>query len=102
MSEIDSINKGSDIDLTIESLAFGGMGVAHWNEIVTFVKNAIPGQIVTARITKKRSSYLEARSLKVLRESTHCVDLKCEHFADCGGCTSQNLDYVELDKSNFE
>ena len=60
MSETVSIKKGADVELTIESLAFGGMGVAHFNEMVTFVKNAIPGQKVTARITKKRSSFLEA------------------------------------------
>ena len=95
MSEQVSIKKGVDVELNIESLAFGGMGVAHLNEMVTFVKNAIPGQKVTARITKKRSSYLEARSLEVLNESPHFVDVKCEHFADCGGCTFQNLDYAQ-------
>ena len=68
MSEQVSIKKGVDVELNIESLAFGGMGVAHLNEMVTFVKNAIPGQKVTARITKKRSSYLEARSLQVLSD----------------------------------
>ena len=94
MNEIVSIKKGTDVELDIESLAFGGMGVAHLNEMVTFVKNAIPGQKVTARITKKRSSYLEARSLKVLSESMHYTDVKCEHFADCGGCTFQNLNYA--------
>jgi len=95
MSETISIKKGADVELTIESLAFGGMGVAHLGEIVTFVKNAIPGQKVNARITKKRSSYLEARSLEVLNESPHFIDVKCEHFADCGGCTFQNLDYTQ-------
>ena len=95
MSKIVSINKGSDIELDIESLAFGGMGVAHFNEMVTFVKNAIPGQKVNARITKKRSSYLEARSLEVLSESPHIRAVKCDHFADCGGCTFQNLDYAQ-------
>ena len=95
MSETVSIKKGADVDLNIESLAFGGMGVAHFNEIVTFVKNAIPGQKVTARITKKRSSYLEARSLEVINQSPHFIDVKCEHFADCGGCTFQNLEYAQ-------
>ncbi len=95
MSETISIKKGADVELTIESLAFGGMGVAHFNDMVTFVKNAIPGQKVNARITKKRSSYLEARSLEVLNESPHFIDVKCEHFADCGGCTFQNLDYTQ-------
>ena len=54
MNEPLTIKKGIDVQLEIESLAFGGMGVAHLNQMVTFVKNAIPGQTVTARITKKR------------------------------------------------
>jgi len=93
MNEPNTIKKGMDVELEIESLAFGGMGVSRIDEKVTFVKNAIPGQTVNARITKKRSSYLEARSLEVLTESPHHVPVKCEHFADCGGCTFQNLDY---------
>ena len=95
MNEQNIIKKGMDVELEIESLAFGGMGVSRINEKVTFVKNAIPGQTVTARITKKRTSYLEARSLEVVSESPHFVPVKCEHFADCGGCTFQNLDYEE-------
>ena len=95
MNEPITIKKGMDVELKIESLAFGGMGVSRINEKVTFVKNAIPGQTVTARITKKRSSYLEARSLEVLSESPHFVPVKCEHFADCGGCTFQNLEYEQ-------
>ena len=93
MNDPITIKKGLEVQLEIESLAFGGMGVAHLNEMVTFVKKAIPGQTVTARITKKRSSFLEAQSLEVLSESPHFVPVKCEHFADCGGCTFQNLDY---------
>ena len=95
MNEPALIRKGDEVELDIVSLAFGGMGVAHLNDMVTFVKNAIPGQKVTARITKKRSSYLEARSLKVLSESPHLINVKCEHFTDCGGCTFQNLDYEQ-------
>ena len=95
MNEPNTIKKGMDVELEIESLAFGGMGVSRINEKVTFVKNAIPGQTVTARITKKRSSYLEALSLEVLSESPHFVPVKCEHFADCGGCTFQNLEYEQ-------
>ena len=45
--------KGSDIELYIDSLAFGGMGVSKYNDIIIFVKNAIPNQKVLARITKK-------------------------------------------------
>ena len=95
-AEISAIpKKGTDIELSIESLAFGGMGVAHLGEMVVFVKNAIPGQTVVARITKKRKAFLEARTLDVVTDSTLTVDVPCEHFKDCGGCTFQNLKYEE-------
>ena len=87
--------KGSDIELYIDSLAFGGMGVSKYNDIIIFVKNAIPNQKVLARITKKRSSFLEARALEVLKESNSSIDVKCKHFNHCGGCTFQNLIYEE-------
>jgi 23S rRNA (uracil1939-C5)-methyltransferase len=50
---------------------------------------------VLARITKKRSRFLEARTLRVIENSPLAVDVKCNHFADCGGCTFQNLNYDE-------
>jgi len=87
--------KGTDIEISIESLAFGGMGVSRISDMIIFVKNAIPGQKVLARITKKRASFLEARMLKIIEESPLAVDVRCEHFKDCGGCTFQNLDYTE-------
>ena len=93
MPDTCNIKKGVDVNLDIESLAFGGMGIAYLNNCVTFVKNAIPGQKVNARITKKRSSYLEARCLEVLNKSPYQVKEPCKHFSDCGGCTFQNLDY---------
>ena len=93
MSKMFSFKKGTDVELNIQSLAFGGMGIAYLNDMVTFVKNAIPGQKVNARITKKRSSYLEARCLNVISESPFYTDAKCKHFYDCGGCTFQNLEY---------
>ncbi len=87
--------KGTDIELQIESLAFGGMGVSHFGDMVVFVKNAIPGMKVLARITKKRSKYLETHTVEVIENSPLAVDVKCNHFADCGGCAFQNLNYKE-------
>ena len=61
--------RGSEIELVIESLAYGGMGLARKHNFVIFVKYAIPGQKVIARIYKKRKGYAEAHVLKVLSES---------------------------------
>ena len=90
-----TIKKGQEYELTIESLAYGGKGIAKVNGFVVFVKNAIPGQKVRALIYRKRKGYAEARPLEVLEESSFKTDASCEHFAFCGGCTFQQLDYEE-------
>ena len=90
-----TIQKGQEIELTIDSLAYGGRGVAKVDGYVIFVKNSIPGQKVNALIYRKKKGYAEARPLEVLEESPHIVSAPCEHFAYCGGCTFQQLDYAE-------
>jgi len=90
-----TIKKGQEYELTIESLAYGGKGIAKVDGFVVFVKNAIPGQKVRALIYRKRKGFAEARPLEVLEESSCKVDPPCEHFAFCGGCTFQQLDYAE-------
>ena len=86
-------NKGDEYELTIESLAFGGKGVAHLDDYAIFVRGAIPKQKVMARITKRRRGYAEARVLEVLEESPESVKAPCEHFPTCGGCSFQHLNY---------
>ena len=54
MREPVTVKKGSEIELKIESLAFGGMGLAKLDDFVIFVKNGIPGQHVNAFIYKKK------------------------------------------------
>lgn len=89
------IKKGEILELTIESLAYGGKGVAKVDDFVIFVKNAIPGQTVKAFIYKKRSGYAEARPVEVIKESPNYTVPPCEHFKYCGGCTFQQLDYAK-------
>ncbi len=87
--------KGSDIELTIESLAYGGNGLARIDGYVIFVERAIPGQTVLARITKRKKGYGEARVLEVITESPDAVEPNCPHFGVCGGCRTQNLPYQQ-------
>ena len=89
------IKKGEILELEIESLAYGGKGVAKVDDFVIFVKNAIPGQKVKAMIYKKRSGYAEARPVEVIKESKDYTKPRCEHFDYCGGCTFQQLEYSE-------
>ena len=54
MSEQMTIRRGTELELDIKSLAYGGMGVAKVDNFVIFVKSAIPGEKIIARIYKKR------------------------------------------------
>jgi len=88
-----NLKKGSEIIVRIESLAFGGRGIARYNNIVIFVKNAIPNQELKILIIKKSKKYFEAKILEIISESIHYQKPPCEHFKYCGGCSFQNLDY---------
>ncbi len=88
------VKKNQVLELTIESLAYGGKGVARLDNFVIFIKNALPGQTVEARIIKRRSAWAEAVILRVIRKSDMQVEAPCPYFSDCGGCSFQNLDYA--------
>jgi len=88
--------KGEELILTIESLAYGGQGVARSDGFVIFVdKGVSPGQKVLARITKRRKGFAEARVMETLAPSPHAVVPECKYFGICGGCATQNLAYEE-------
>lgn len=90
-----SIKAGSELELTVESLAYGGKGVGHVDGYTVFLRNGLPGETVLARITKRRKGFAEAVPVSLKSESPLAVAKKCDHFPTCGGCTFQNLDYEE-------
>ena len=79
----------------MESISFGGKGLARVEGFVVFIDRTIPGQRVLVRITRKKPSYAEARVLEVLEDSPHAIEPRCTHFGTCGGCLWQNLPYNE-------
>ena len=99
MNETIIIKKGLEIELDIESLAYGGMGLSRKENFVIFVKYAIPGQKVLARIYKKRKGYAEAQVLKILDESIHAVDVRCNHYWICSKIQSLSYDEQIKEKS---
>jgi len=59
---------GDELELAVESLAFGGEGVARLGEggYVVFVAGAIPGDRVRAVVYKRKRSHAHARAVEVL------------------------------------
>jgi 23S rRNA (uracil1939-C5)-methyltransferase len=70
---------GDDLDLTIDSLAFGGNGVARSDGFVIFVQGAIPGDRVRARVTKSKRAYAEARAEEILDPSPDRIAPRAHH-----------------------
>ncbi|MCL5736524.1 MAG: class I SAM-dependent RNA methyltransferase [Actinobacteria bacterium] len=79
--------------MPIQTLAFGGKGVARLHDFVIFVDGAVPGDIVTALVTKTKKRYAEARVTQIVSPSQDRVAPSCQTFGNCGGCVWQNLDY---------
>lgn len=89
------VKKGEDVELTIESLAYGGKGVAHVDGLTIFVERTLPGQKVLARVYKKKKSFAEAYPREILEKAPNEIEAKCPAFGTCGGCRLQNWDYED-------
>lgn len=85
--------KGDTVEVAIQTLAFGGKGVARLDDFVIFVNGAVPGDTVRALITKNKKRYAEARVVELLQPSPDRVAARCSWFGQCGGCVWQDLDY---------
>jgi 23S rRNA (uracil1939-C5)-methyltransferase len=88
------VRRDDEIELTIDSLAYGGNGVARLNGFVVFVRRGLPGDTVRARVTKVKRGFAEALATEVLRPSPQRVEAPCAHYPACGGCRFQDLDYA--------
>jgi 23S rRNA (uracil1939-C5)-methyltransferase len=71
--------RGDELTLTVESLAFGGAGVARLDGYVLFVQGAIPGDTVRATVGKSTRAYAEARVVDVLQESPERLEPVAPH-----------------------
>jgi 23S rRNA (uracil1939-C5)-methyltransferase len=87
------VRQGEELELQIDSLAYGGNGVARLNGFVVFVRRGLPGDRVRARVTKVKRGFAEAIAEAVLDPSEQRVDAPCTHFPACGGCRFQDLAY---------
>ena len=88
------VRKDDEVELQVDSLAYGGNGVARLNGFVVFVRRGLPGDRVRARVTKVKRGFAEALAVDVVEPSPDRVEAPCAHFPACGGCRFQDLDYA--------
>jgi 23S rRNA (uracil1939-C5)-methyltransferase len=71
--------RGEQLELRIDDLAFGGAGVARTDGYVVFVQGAIPGDRVRAEVTKSKKSFAEARATEILEGGPDRVEPEADH-----------------------
>lgn len=79
--------------LEITAVAAEGNALGRDGDMVVFVPFAAPGDVVDARIEKKRKNYATARIERLVRAGECRREPRCEHFTVCGGCSWQHLPY---------
>jgi 23S rRNA (uracil1939-C5)-methyltransferase len=72
-------SRGDELELTIDSLAFGGAGVARLDGYVVFVSGAVPGDRVRAVVGKSKRAYAEARAVEILQPSPERIPPVADH-----------------------
>ena len=86
----------------VESLSHEGRGIAHFGTHPehpvekhgkkVFIRYALPGETVRARITNVVKRLEEADSLELLSEASEMrVEPACPHYGVCGGCSMQHI-----------
>lgn len=87
--------KNDIVTVSIEDIGNDGEGIGKTEGYTLFVKDAVLGDTVEARITKCKKNYGYARVEKVITPSPFRVEPKCTLHRRCGGCQIQAMDYAK-------
>ena len=81
-------------NVTVTDAGAKGKSIAHAPDgRVIFVENAVPQDIVDIQVTKRKKAFYEGTVVKFHQQSSLRELPVCEHFAYCGGCQWQNMNY---------
>ena len=89
----DKIAPEALLHVEIQDMVAEGKCLVRINNLVVFVNNAAPGDVVDLRITKAKKNYLEATPTVFHKYSALRATPFCQHFGTCGGCKWQHLSY---------
>ena len=81
-----SMSVGDEYELVVTGVAHGGHMVARYGSFVVFVRHALPGETVLARITDVRSTFAHADVVCVLQAHPERRAAPCSMAGVCGGC----------------
>ncbi len=77
----------------IEKFDDFGQGITTIDNIITFIPNTVPKDVVDIEIVKKKKKYNVGKVVNYIKLSSDRVEVKCPYFYKCGGCVLQSLSY---------
>ena len=99
------MNTGEEYVVTVEKLAFRGLGLAKVDNFVVFVENACPQDVLRISITRVTKNYANAKISEIIKPSPHRIEPFCPMQKICGACQIQFIDYdyqLELKRYTVE
>ena len=89
------MKKGEILEGIVTRVDYPGKGVVETPEGICIVKNVLPGQRVSLRVSKKRRGKAEGILQEVVEKAPCERTAPCPHFGKCGGCMYLNLPFEE-------
>lgn len=87
------MQKNQIVELEITDLSYEAMGVAHYEGLTIFVNNALPGEIVKAKILKVKRKFAFAKIEKIIKESPDRVKVKLNQWVQTGLASLAHIKY---------
>ncbi len=87
------MQKNQIVELEITDLSYEAMGVAHYEGLTIFVNNALPGEIVKAKILKVKKRFAFAKIEKIIKESPDRVSVKLNQWVQTGLASLAHIKY---------
>lgn len=87
------MQKNDVVKVTIEDIGVNGEGIGKIDGYTLFIKDAVIGDMVEAKIMKAKKNYGYARMIQIIEPSKDRVEPKCKFARQCGGCQIQQISY---------
>ncbi|SMC23341.1 23S rRNA (uracil1939-C5)-methyltransferase [Clostridium acidisoli DSM 12555] len=87
------VEKNEVYTINIEALGYEGEGIGKIDDFTIFVKGAIDGETVEAKIIKVNKNFAFGKLTNIIKKSPDRVEPICEIYNKCGGCSLQHLSY---------
>ena len=87
------MNKNDIVTVEITDIGVSGEGIGHVDGYTLFIKDAVIGDVIEAKVMKAKKNYGYARLMKVITPSEYRVEPKCAFARRCGGCQIQEMSY---------